>query len=56
MQKFVSTNTWWKFGLKDVYTQDPNYIEEWFGPVKIIDTGGWHTIESRPSCHVLKNT
>ena len=29
-------DAWWKFGLADSYSQDPNDIEEWFGIVRLI--------------------
>lgn len=28
-------DAWWKFGLADSYSQDPNDIEEWFGIVRL---------------------
>ncbi len=28
-------DAWWKFGLEDSYTQDPNDVEEWFGIVRL---------------------
>ena len=30
-------DAWWKFGLEDSYSQDPNDIEEWFGVVKLVE-------------------
>lgn len=29
-------DAWWKTGLKDSYTHDPDDIEEWFGIIKLI--------------------
>jgi hypothetical protein len=28
-------DAWWKFGLEDSYTQDPDDVEEWFGLVRL---------------------
>lgn len=28
-------DAWWKFGLEDSYSQDPNDVEEWFGIVRL---------------------
>jgi hypothetical protein len=28
-------DAWWKFGLEDSYTQDPDDVEEWFGIVRL---------------------
>ena len=49
-------DAWWKFGLEDSYSQDPNDIEEWFGIVKLINTNGSYTIEFRNSYNAIKNT
>lgn len=40
-------DAWWKFGLEDSYTQDPNDIEEWFGLVKFSASGSWYSTEFR---------
>ncbi len=29
-------DAWWKFGLEDSYSQDPDDIEEWFGVIRLI--------------------
>ena len=29
-------DAWWKFGLQDSYSQDPDDIEEWFGVVRLL--------------------
>jgi hypothetical protein len=42
-------DAWWKFGLEDSYSKDPNDIEEWFGIVKLINANGSYTIEFRNS-------
>jgi exo-beta-1,3-glucanase (GH17 family) len=49
-------DAWWKFGLEDSYSQDPNDIEEWFGIVKLIQANGYYTTEFRNSYNTLKNT
>jgi hypothetical protein len=48
-------DAWWKFGLEDSYSQDPNDIEEWFGLVKLNGSGDWYTSEFRSSYSALKN-
>ena len=48
-------DAWWKFGLEDSYSQDPNDIEEWFGIVKLKDSADWYTTEFRSSYHAIKN-
>ncbi len=40
-------DAWWKFGLEDSYSQDPNDIEEWFGIVKLIAQEKWYSTEPR---------
>jgi len=40
-------DAWWKFGLQDSYTQDPNDIEEWFGIVRLNESGNWYSTEFR---------
>jgi len=47
-------DSWWKFDLQDSYTQDPNDVEEWFGLVKIVASGGWYITQFRPSYLSLK--
>ncbi len=49
-------DAWWKFGLEDSYSQDPNDIEEWFGIVKVINSNDWYSTEFRNSYNALKNT
>ena len=41
-------DAWWKFGLQDSLSQDPNDIEEWFGLVRIVAENGGYTTEARP--------
>jgi hypothetical protein len=47
-------DSWWKYDLQDSYTQDPNDVEEWFGLVKIVQSGGWYITQFRPSYLSLK--
>jgi len=47
-------DSWWKYDLQDSYTQDANDVEEWFGLVKIIQSGGWYITQFRPSYLTLK--
>lgn len=49
-------DAWWKFGLEDSYSQDPDDIEEWFGIVKLINSNDLYTTEYRNSYNVIKNT
>lgn len=48
-------DAWWKFGLEDSYSQDPNDIEEWFGIAKLKKSGIWYETEFRPIGNALKN-
>ena len=48
-------DAWWKFGLQDSYSQDPDDIEEWFGIAALKDSSGWYTTQFRPSYTELKN-
>lgn len=47
-------DAWWKFGLQDSYSQDPNDIEEWFGLVRLKQSGNWYTTELRPAYDQIK--
>jgi hypothetical protein len=47
-------DAWWKFGLEDSYSQDPNDIEEWFGIAKLEKSDNWYTTAFRPAYHALK--
>jgi len=49
-------DAWWKFGLEDSYSQDPDDIEEWFGIVKLKDSTDWYTTELRSSYNAIKNS
>ncbi len=49
-------DAWWKFGLEDSYSQDPDDIEERFGIVKLKDSTDWYTTEFRSLYNALKNT
>ena len=41
-------DAWWKFGLEDSLSQDPDDIEEWFGIVRLVPAGAGYTTEPRP--------
>jgi len=41
-------DAWWKFGLEDSLSQDPDDVEEWFGIVRLVPDGGGYTTEARP--------
>ena len=47
-------DAWWKFGLEDSFSQDPNDIEEWFGIVSINQAGGWCTTSFRDSYNQIQ--
>jgi hypothetical protein len=47
-------DSWWKFGLDDSYTQDPNDIEEWFGLMKLSRTGNGYSLTPRPAYQMLQ--
>ncbi|MBN1409432.1 MAG: hypothetical protein JW969_01215 [Spirochaetales bacterium] len=47
-------DAWWKYGLEDSYTQDPNDIEEWFGIVRIVKKNGWYETENRPVISAIR--
>lgn len=49
-------DAWWKFGLQDSYSQDPDDIEEWFGLAKLKDSNNWYTTEFRSSYYEIKNS
>jgi len=48
-------DAWWKFGLEDSYSQDPNDIEEWFGIVKLNPDNNWYATEIRPIYEAIQN-
>lgn len=48
-------DAWWKFGLQDSYSQDPDDVEEWFGIATLKDSSDWYTTEFRESYKALKN-
>lgn len=48
-------DAWWKFGLEDSYSQDPDDIEEWFGLVRLKEADDWYATEFRSSYHAIKN-
>ena len=41
-------DAWWKFGLEDSLSQDPDDIEEWFGMVRLVPDGTGYATEPRP--------
>jgi len=41
-------DAWWKFGLEDSLSQDPDDIEEWFGMVRLVSYGAGYSTEPRP--------
>ena len=41
-------DAWWKFGLEDSLSQDPDDIEEWFGMVRLVPDGTGYSTEPRP--------
>lgn len=47
-------DAWWKFGLEDSFSQDPNDIEEWFGIVRLTPSGNWYNTETRDSYLAIK--
>ena len=48
-------DAWWKFGLEDSFTQDPDDIEEWFGIARLKSEGNWYTTEKRPVYDAIQN-
>ena len=42
-------DAWWKFGLEDSLSQDPDDIEEWFGLVRLVPDGAGYSTEPRPA-------
>ena len=42
-------DAWWKFGLVDSLSQDPDDIEEWFGIVRLVPDGARYSTEPRPA-------
>jgi hypothetical protein len=49
-------DAWWKFGLEDSLTQDPDDIEEWFGIVRLVPDGAGYATEPRPAYNEVKAT
>jgi hypothetical protein len=41
-------DAWWKFGLEDSLSQDPDDIEEWFGMVRLVPGGAGYMTAPRP--------
>jgi hypothetical protein len=42
-------DAWWKFGLEDSLSQDPDDVEEWFGIVRLVPDGDRYATEPRPA-------
>lgn len=40
-------DAWWKFGLEDSLSQDPDDVEEWFGIVRLVPNGTGFETETR---------
>lgn len=49
-------DAWWKFGLADSLSQDPNDIEEWFGIVRLVPDSAGYATEPRPAYDRLQST
>ncbi len=49
-------DAWWKFGLEDSLSQDPDDVEEWFGIVRLVPQGAGFSTEPRPVYDQLKAT
>lgn len=47
-------DAWWKFGLEDSLSQDPNDIEEWFGMVRLVPDGTGYSTEARTVYHEVR--
>ena len=47
-------DAWWKFGLEDSLSQDPDDIEEWYGLVRLLPDGDGYATEPRPAYHLLQ--
>ncbi len=43
------SDAWWKWGLSDSNSQDPEDVQEWFGLVRFQELNDSYTIEFRPS-------
>jgi len=41
-------DAWWKVGLEDSLSQDPDDVEEWFGIVRLVPDGTGYSTEPRP--------
>ena len=47
------SDAWWKFGLEDSFSQDPDDVEEWFGMVRLVFDGSGYATEPRPVYHAV---
>jgi hypothetical protein len=47
-------DAWWKFGLEDSYSQDPDDVEEWFGLVRFTEADNWYETEFRPAYNSIQ--
>jgi hypothetical protein len=48
-------DAWWKFGLEDSLSQDPDDVEEWFGIVRLVPDGIGYATEARPVYEQVKS-
>ncbi len=48
-------DAWWKFGLEDSLSQDPDDIEEWFGLVRLVPGSDGYRTEARPAYTELRS-
>lgn len=48
-------DAWWKFGLEDSFSQDPNDIEEWFGLTRLSQAENWFNTDFRESYLAIKD-
>ena len=49
-------DAWWKFGIEDSLSQDPDDIEEWFGMVRLVPDGAGYSTAPRPVYDRLQAT
>ena len=49
-------DAWWKFGIEDSLSQDPDDIEEWFGLVRLVPDGAGYSTAPRPAYDRLRAT
>jgi hypothetical protein len=49
-------DAWWKFGLEDSLSQDPDDVEEWFGIVRLLPGDAGYATQPRPVYDALRAT